>query len=393
MSEGWANDNAQIVGSIPNPMIIKQFFECGDWRRAAHRSLSPSPNLGCLLNRVILSLRETYFIKGEKKMKKRLIHSMACLFLLTSILLPAQQKPEQKPWLLSQDDIKSMVSKVRAGKDLTPPTWPEGAKVAVALSFDFDAETNALRDSDYSPGILSQGEYAARVALPRILALLDKYRIPASFFVPAVSALLHPDEIKAIVAKGRHEVGMHGWIHERNSLLSEEEERDLMRKSFAALKEMTGKAPVGIRTPSWDFSPSTLKIIRELGLLYDSSLMADDRPYELLEAGKPTGVVELPVEWLLDDYPYFGFERYAAIRPHIAPMDVMSIWAAEFDKAFEEGTLFVLTMHPKYTGHRSRIVMLEKLIEYMLSRKSVWFATHEDIARYVKKEMMKLSAP
>jgi peptidoglycan/xylan/chitin deacetylase (PgdA/CDA1 family) len=282
------------------------------------------------------------------------------------------------------DDVKSKVGRVRAGQDLTPSSWPGGAKVAVALSFDFDAETNALRDMDLSPGIFSQGEYAARVAVPRILALLDEYNIPASFFVPAVSALLHQDVIEAIVAKGRHEIGMHGWIHERNSLLSEEEERILMQKSFDTLKELTGKAPVGIRTPSWDFSQSTLMLIKELGLIYDSSLMADDRPYELLEDGKPTGIVELPVEWLLDDYPYFGFSRYASIRPHIKPMDVFSIWAAEFEKAYEEGTMFVLTMHPKYIGHRSRIVMLENLIQYIQSHENVWFATHEDIARYVK---------
>jgi peptidoglycan/xylan/chitin deacetylase (PgdA/CDA1 family) len=308
------------------------------------------------------------------------------LLLSACVFLGAQQKTEQKPWLISPDGIQSVVSKVRAGKDLTPATWPEGAKVAVALSFDFDAETNALRDGDYSPGVLSQGEYAARVAIPRILALLDKYRIPASFFVPAVTALLHPNEIKAIMAKGRHEIGLHGWIHERNSLLSEDEERDLMKKSFAMLKKATGKPPVGIRTPSWDFSPFTLKIIRTLGLLYDSSLMADDRPYEILQDGKPTGVVELPVEWLLDDYPYFGFERYAAVRPHIAPMDVMGIWTAEFDKAYEEGTLFVLTMHPKYIGHRSRMAMLERLIQHIQAKKDVWFASHEAVARYVKNE-------
>ena len=320
-------------------------------------------------------------------MKKNASLIFCFLFLLDMAAVSAQEA--KKPWLLSLDEINSVVGKVRAGKDLTPPAWPDGSRVAVALSFDFDAETNALRDSDYSPGILSQGEYAARVAVPRILALLDKYRIPASFFVPAVTALLHPEEITAITAKGRHEVGMHGWIHERNSLLSEEEERDLMRKSFDTLKAVAGKPPAGIRTPSWDFSPSTLKIIRELGLLYDSSQMADDRPYELLENGKPTGVVELPVEWLLDDYPYFGFERYSSVRPHIAPADVMAIWAAEFDKAYEEGTVFVLTMHPKYSGHRSRIAMLEKLIEHMLARRNVWFATHEAIARYVKKQMLK----
>ena len=322
-------------------------------------------------------------------MKKATRLGLALLFLLSNALMASgqDQKPE-KPWLLTQDQIKSIVNAVRAGKDLTPSVWPEGARVAVALSFDFDAETNALRDGQHSPGILSQGEYAARVAVLRILALLDKYRIPASFFVPAVTALLHPAEIKAISAKGRHEVGLHGWIHERNSLLSEDDERTLMKKSFEALKKMAGKAPVGIRTPSWDFSASTLKLIRELGLLYDSSLMADDRPYEILEAGKPTGVVELPVEWLLDDYPYFGFERYADVRPHITPNEVFEIWAAEFDKAYEEGTLFVLTMHPKFIGHRSRILMLEKLIQHILAKKNVWFATHESVARYVKKQML-----
>ncbi|MFQ6070093.1 MAG: polysaccharide deacetylase [Candidatus Aminicenantales bacterium] len=298
------------------------------------------------------------------------------------------QEPE-KPWEWSLDKVESLVGRARAGKDLTPESWPGGAKVAVGLSFDFDAETNALRDNNISPGLFSQGEYGARTAIPRILDLLDGYNIAASFFVPAVSALLHQKEIMAIVDKGRHEIGIHGWIHERNSLLSEEEERKLMKKSFETLKEITGKAPVGIRTPSWDFSLSTLKIIRELGLLYDSSLMADDRPYEILEDGNPTGVIELPVEWLLDDYPYFGFSRYTSVRPHITPMDVFTIWAAEFEKAYEEGTVFILTMHPKITGHRSRIMMLEELIQHMLSFGDVWFATHEQIARYVKENVLR----
>ncbi len=305
--------------------------------------------------------------------------------LIFGFAYPSQNKrEEEKPWQWTLEKIQSEVGKVRAGKDLTPATWPNGAKVAVALSFDFDAETNELRDKELSPGGFSQGEYSARVAIPRILNLLEKYEIPATFFVPAVSALLHPKAMDAIISKKCHEIGLHGWIHERNSLLSEQEERELMRKSYETLKSITGRGPSGIRTPSWDFSPSTLKLIRELGLLYDSSLMADDRPYELLEDGKPTGIIELPVEWLLDDYPYFGFSRYTSIRPQIKPMDVFEIWAAEFEKSFEEGTLFVLTMHPKIIGHRSRIIMLEKLIRHILSFKSIWFATHENIALYLK---------
>lgn len=321
-------------------------------------------------------------------MKKPLILALALILTVGSSQM-CQKKGSQefKPWKWSLDEIKGKVDKVRAGQDLTPKSWPDGSRVAVALSFDFDAETNALRDNMTSPGEFSRGEYAARAAIPRILSLLDRYDIPASFFVPAISAKLHLEEIRAIMAKGSHEIGLHGWIHERNSLLPEATERELFQKSFAALEEITGEAPVGIRTPSWDFSVSTIKIIREIGLLYDSSLMADDRPYEILENGQPTGIIELPVEWLLDDYPYFGFSRYSSVRPHISPKEVLSIWAAEFEKAYEEGTLFVLTMHPKYIGHRSRMVLLEELIELIRQHEGVWFATHADIARYLKAQM------
>ena len=320
---------------------------------------------------------------------KSVLAVIAFLFFIFLPVIAQEKQQEHKPWEWSLEKVQSLVGNVRAGKDLTPQSWPGGARVAVALSFDFDAETNALRDNNISPGVFSQGEYAARSAIPRILNLLDKYDIPASFFVPAVSALLHPEEMKAIVFKGCHEVGMHGWIHERNAFLDEETERELMKKSYETLKDIVGKPPVGIRTPSWDFSQSTVKLIKEMGLLYDSSLMADDRPYEILIEGKPTGVVELPVEWLLDDYPYFGFSRFSAIRPHIKPMDVFDIWAAEFEMAYQEGTLFVLTMHPKYIGHRSRMAMLEKLIQHMMDFDGVWFATHEEVARFVKEGLVK----
>jgi len=257
--------------------------------------------------------------------------------------------------------------------------------VAVGLSFDLDNETGPLRDGSESPGLFAQGEYGSRAGLPRILALLERHKIPASFFVPAVSGLLHPDSVQAIMQSGQHEIGLHGWIHERNSLLDETTERDLMIRSRDTLEKLSGRRPVGMRTPSWDYSKNTLKIAREMGLLYDSSLMADDRPYEMLADGQPTGVVQLPVEWILDDAPYFWNDRSTGVRPTMNPDEVLAIWKAEFDVAYEERTLFILTMHPHIIGHRARVVMLDQLIAHMRSKPgAAWFATHEQIARYVK---------
>ena len=150
------------------------------------------------------------------------------------------------------------------------------------------------------------------------------------------------------------------------------------------LEEITGARPVGIRTPSWDFSPHTLAISREMGLLYDSSLMADDEPYEIVEDGEPTGMVELPVEWIRDDYVYFGMDRLSTVRPQMAPSAVLEVFQSEFDGAYAEKGLFLLTMHPHITGHRSRMTVLERLIEHIRGHEGIWFATHAEIAQYCK---------
>jgi peptidoglycan-N-acetylglucosamine deacetylase len=288
-------------------------------------------------------------------------------------------------WRWPEERWRQAVNKVRAGRPLTPATWPDGTQVAVALSFDVDQETLSLRDGKTAPALLAQGEYGSRAGLPRILKLLERYAIPASFYIPAVSALLHPNDVRHIARAG-HEVGLHGWIHERNSTLAEADERQLTRRAAAVLEQLAGKPPVGLRTASWDFGESTLKMIRDMRLLYDSSLMGDDEAYELLEDGEPTGIVELPVEWIKDDYPYFGMDRLSTVRPYTAPSLVGEIWGREFDGAYVEGGLFLLTMHPHIIGHRSRMSVLEELIQHMRSRAGVWFATHEDIARYVKSQ-------
>jgi peptidoglycan/xylan/chitin deacetylase (PgdA/CDA1 family) len=285
------------------------------------------------------------------------------------------------PWRWPEQRWRSVVSRVRAGAPLRP-TRPGGARCAVALSFDSDHETNELRDGGKSVGRLSWGQYGARVGVPRILALLKKYGVRASFYVPAVSAMLYPDEQRRIVGEG-HEIGLHGWIHELNSTLDYENERDLMFRSSDALEKITGERPVGIRTPSWDFSPHTMRCIEELGLLYDSSLMADEDCYELEHEGRATGVVEIPVEWIRDDAPYFSMHRGLSLRPYTSPEAVFNIFKDELNGAIDAGGLFQLTMHPHVITPRSRIWILEELIRLAQAEK-LWFATHAEVATMAK---------
>jgi peptidoglycan/xylan/chitin deacetylase (PgdA/CDA1 family) len=289
---------------------------------------------------------------------------------------------DPRTWEWDEATWRGHVDHVRAGRSLAPRSWPDGARIAVALSFDSDHETISLRSGETSPGRLSQGEFGARTGVPRVLALLARHRIPATFFVPAVCALLRPDEIRSYV-DGGHEVAVHGWIHERNVLLDRETERELAFRATDTLERIAGVRPVGIRTPSWDFSPHTLDISRELGFRYDSSLMADDDPYEILAAGQPTGMVEIPVEWIRDDAPYFTMDRFTGSRPYTAPREVLTIWRDEFDLAYSDGGLFQLTMHPHVIGHRSRMAVLTDLVEHIAGHPGVWFATHAEIAHYV----------
>lgn len=287
------------------------------------------------------------------------------------------------PWQWPEQRWRNIVERVRAGRSLRPREWPGGARCAIAFSFDSDHETSELREAGESIGRLSQGQYGNRQGVPRILDILHRHDVKASFFVPAVTALLYPDEQRRIITEG-HEIGIHGWIHERNSVLPPQDERDLQLRSADVLERVSGVRPVGIRTPSWDFSPCTLAITKEMGLIYDSSLMADVDCYELIMNGENTGVIELPVEWIRDDAVYFNMNRFASLRPYTPPEGVFDIFKREFDAAYREGGLFQLTMHPHISGYRSRVWILEELIRHIQAKQDVWFATHADIVRYAK---------
>ncbi|MCB5912190.1 polysaccharide deacetylase family protein [Streptomyces pinistramenti] len=276
------------------------------------------------------------------------------------------EKPRQPGWLRGRSDSSG---------------WPEKASVAVAISFDVDNETAAFCLKETSPGRISQSHYGARVGLPKILELLTAFNVRASFFIPAVSVQLDPQGVESIQAEG-HETGAHGWIHERCSELSEQEESDLAGRSLEVLRRYTGTAPRGMRTPWWDLSAHTLPIAQRLGLMYDSSMMADDEPYELLNHGKHTGMMEIPVAWIRDDAPYFPDNP--ADRQAMAPRQVLQIWKDKFDGALAAGGLFQLTLHPHVIGHRSRVLILRELLAYITgcAHEGVWYATHEEVARH-----------
>src|SRR5262245_38120889 len=279
----------------------------------------------------------------------------------------------------SDAQLREAVALARVGRKLTPKTWPNGSRVAVCLSFDADSEAPLLRDGTTSPTALSASDFGAQSGVPRILAMLDRHRIPATFFVTGVDAMLHPDMLEAIQKSGRHEIGVHGWIHETPTRVTAEEEERLLDRAIEYLTKATGKRPVGYRAPSWAFSAATLDLIQKKGFLYDSSLQALDEPYEILSRDKPTGIVELPIDWTLTETPFLGQNGRMP-----SPELLYQLYKDEFDGAYEEGTLFVLTLHPYLSGHRAPMRHLDQFVSYMKSKPGVWFATGEQVATYLK---------
>lgn len=291
----------------------------------------------------------------------------------------------ERPWEMDEAEWRRLVNRVRAGPPLRPRTWPGGARCALALSFDCDHETFELGQGRAAIGRLAWGEYGRRRGVPRILDVLGRHDVRATFFVPAVAGLIEPNALRPIVAAG-HEIGVHGWIHEVTSRLDRATERDLMLRARDSLAGMTGTTPVGHRAANWDLSPHTIELATELGFSYDSSLMADDDCYELVAEGKATGLVEIPVEWMRDDAVYFLFNREPATRPFMSPEAVFDIFRREFDGAFDEGGVCQLVFHPFVIGYRSRIWILERLIEHAKARGAVWFPTHAELADWVRAE-------
>ncbi len=201
--------------------------------------------------------------------------------------------------------------------------------------------------------------------------------LKATFFIPGWTAEQHQKSLVSVVEWG-HEIGHHGWIHEWPTALTRDEEKEVLEQGLSALRKLTGKDPVGYRSPAWEFSDNTLALLSEYGFKYSTNLMSHFIPWQHAESG----IIELPVSWLLDDAPYFLYGPGRNAKPIHSADDVMKIWVEEFQGIYKYGGLFNLTMHPQIIGRPGRVQMLERLIDYINSFPDVWWATGSEVADY-----------
>ena len=250
----------------------------------------------------------------------------------------------------------------------------------VCLSFDFDAFSGWIARGLTTPTPMSRGEFGA-IGAERILTLLEKYNIHTTWFIPGVTIGTYP-EICGRVAGAGHEIGNHGWTHTPPTKLTPTtEDTDLERANYA-IQRLSGISVKGYRSPSWDLSPHTIQLLIKHGFLYDSSMMGNDHhPYRaryedkiaqdgVLQFGPKTDLIEMPISWTLDDYPYFEFVRTeTTILPGLSIAEnVLKNWVDDFSFMRKTETWGVLTytFHPFVIGRGHRMIILEKLIQRLI---------------------------
>lgn len=267
-----------------------------------------------------------------------------------------------------------------------PIPWPDGARCAVAFTFDMDADSLLHlahhASADTRIAAMSMLRYGPEIAVPRIVDIYARYGLKQTFFLPAWCMERYPVAVETIL-KGGHEVGHHGYLHEEPNSLDRDAQRMWMERATEVIRRMTGGAPKGFRAPAYQFSRDTLDMLIAGDFLYDASLMGDDVPYVLRNASGE--IIELPSHIALDDWPHFQTSRELDYRATIkSPEMAMAVYTAEFDAMWEHGGLWIGVWHPFLTGRLSRAIMLSRLIEYMMARGQVWFARLDEIAAYVR---------
>ncbi len=260
--------------------------------------------------------------------------------------------------------------------------WHGDTRCVVMLGFDIDGVSSAINRDPASanlPSLMSMREYGPSVATPRILDVLERRDIRASFYIPGYVAETHEGLVKDIHARG-HEVAHHGYMHEPPATLSRADEADVLDRGIEILEGLTGEAPAGYRSPSWELSENSLELLADRDFVYDSSLMGDDVPYRVYVDERT--LIEIPVHWELDDAPYFNYAPSLGARPVMAsPGQVYDVWSSGFEGAYHYGRAFVLTMHPYIIGRPGRVRMLERLLDFIGGFRGVEFSRAVDVAR------------
>ncbi|HJY02747.1 MAG TPA: polysaccharide deacetylase, partial [Streptosporangiaceae bacterium] len=266
-----------------------------------------------------------------------------------------------------------------------PISWPPGVTAAACLTFDMDAEAAVLTAdissiSRMSP--MSHQSYGPLVGVPRILALLKRHGLTATFFIPGYSAHRYPDVVRAVAEAG-HEIAHHSYFHENTIGMDEKTEAAMIDLGLRALHDVAGVRPEGYRAPMWEMNYHTPRLLAERGFRWDSSLMDSDHPYALAVDGLPDALVEVPVSWGLDDW-----EQYAFLPGLIgsgvieSPAKALEMWTLELDAMHRLGAAFVLCCHPFLSGRPSRAEALERLIERMKALDGLWITTVGEVARH-----------
>ena len=263
--------------------------------------------------------------------------------------------------------------------------WPDGRRAAAAFTFDVDAESAVLfasAGSERRMGVMTHQSYGPLVGVPRLLRLLDKHAVRSTFFVPGYTAERHPGVIRDIVAAG-HEIAHHGYLHEGLQDVDPETEARWFDRGMEAIERVAGVRPVGYRAPMWEPSWYTPQLLHERGLLYDSSLMDADVPYELA-VGDGASIVEIPIHWSLDDWEQYCFIPGVSEGDIESPTKVRELWGLELQALRDESGCFVLTNHPFITGRASRAAALEEVIVQALGYGDLWVTTLAELAEHVR---------
>lgn len=267
--------------------------------------------------------------------------------------------------------------------------WPNGKQSAAMVTVEIDNEFIWLgmdSDSIGRPKVLSNGEYGLNCGLDRILYALNQRSIKATFFILGAVAKKYPYAIKQVVNEG-HEIALHGYFHKDYMTLTAEEQKWDMQRGMETVAKVSGYKPLGFRAPEGCVTKDTLCLIRDMDFLYDSSLLGNDVPYYMPIDGKDTSVVEIPMHWELQDFPYFAFNRnppYPFGLDGISGYnDVLYNWLVELEAFNNYGLCYVCKFDPQTIGSPGKMYIFNKLLDDML-QKNIWIATGKEIAEYFK---------